>query len=259
MKEIICFAEDLLDQTGKIACEYFRSDLKISRKDDASPVTIADLKIEDLIRKRIESVFPDHGIIGEEHGSVRENADYIWHIDPIDGTIAFIHGLPLFGTLMGLTYRGKPILGFVDQPFIGDRWIGGKEYGTTHNRHVVKTRQIATLDQASLIVTSPDYLESFGPQITAGMHGLQGTVQQNLFGAGCYASGLLASGHLDLILSAGLKSWDYLSRLAIIEGAGGVMTDWQGNRPEGHKVMVVAAGSAALHAQSLDILKGVSS
>lgn len=258
MKEIIDFTENILNQTGKIACQYFRSDLAISNKKDDSPVTIADLKIEEFIRKNIEKTFPDHGIIGEEHGSVRENADYIWHIDPIDGTIAFIHGLPFFGTLIALTYKGNPILGFLDQPFIKDRWIGGKKHGTFYNGKKLKINKRKLLDTSSLIVTSPDYLESFGSSYKQAMNKVQKSVKQNLFGAGCYASGLLASGYIDIILSAGLKSWDYLSRLAIIEGAGGIMTDWQGNKPTGHNAMVVAAGNIELHKQVLKILKGVS-
>ncbi len=256
IEEIIRFINSVFDETGDVVRHYFRSGVKVRSKSDKSPVTIADEEVETLMRQRIRATFPDHGIIGEEHGVEKEDAEYRWHIDPIDGTRAFIGGIPVFGTLIALEHKGEPVIGGLDQAYVKDRWIGGAGIGTTMNSRTVKTSNKSALDEAVLAVTSPDYLRTFGQSYEDAMVRVEKSTKQGLYGTSCYASGLLSMGCIDIILSAGLKSWDYMSRKAIIEGAGGVMTDWNGDAPRGHKVMIVAGASKELHGLALNVLKG---
>ena len=254
-QHIADFINSVFDETGDIARHYFRSGTKVTEKEDKTPVTIADEEIEHLMRDRIRAAFPDHGIIGEEHGVENEDAEYKWHIDPIDGTKAFVSGVPVFGTLMALEHKGEPVIGALDQAYVRDRWIGGAGFATKMNGKIVKTSGLEDISKATLTVTSPDYLKTFGPFYENAMAEMERQSKQHLYGTSCYASGLISMGCLDLILSAGLKSWDYMSRKAIIEGAGGVMTDWNGDAPKGHKIMIVASASKALHETALGILK----
>lgn len=172
--------------------------------------------------------FPDHGVEGEEFGREREGAEFCWVLDPIDGTRAFITGRPVFGTLIGLLVAGRPILGLIDQPITGERWIGfsGRKSvfrGPFGGR--IGSRGSASLADAELSCTSPDM---FGPAERVRFERLAAAARRVSFGGDCYAYGLLALGQIDVIAEAGLKLWDWAALVPVVEGAGGRMTDWSG-------------------------------
>ena len=242
----IDLAHRLADAGGEIARRYFRAGVAVDIKDDASPVTVADREIEAAMRRLIEATFPDHGIFGEEQDAVRLDADHIWVLDPIDGTRSFIAGVPLFGILICLLEKGQPILGVVDQPVLRERWVGATGHGTTLNGAPVRVRACPDLGRATMFTTSPDMFE--GPT-GARYDRLRASVQLVRHGADCYAAGLLASGHADLMVEGSMQPYDYLPLVPVIENAGGVATDWSGAllTLESNGLML-AAGDPAVHA-----------
>ena len=190
-----------------------------------TPVTAADRAAEAAMRGMIESRFPDHGIVGEEYGRVREDADFVWVLDPIDGTKSFISGVPLFGTLIALTRAGRPILGIIDQPISHERWVGAAGGRSTLNGAAIRCRVSPGLETATLFATTPDMFR--GPD-AEGFARVSAAVKLTRFGADCYAYGLLAAGFIDLVLEASLKPYDFCAIVPIVEGAGGIATDWRG-------------------------------
>ena len=248
----VALAERLADKAGSIVRQHFRTGVAVERKADASPVTVADRTAEAAMRRLIGATFPDHGIIGEEFGEERADAEYVWVLDPIDGTKSFIAGVPLFGTLIALTHRGRPILGVIDQPVSGERWVGARGRPTTLNGVPARTRACSAMDQAILCASSPFMFQ--GPDAEPFMR-LLPQVHFERYGTDCYAYGLLASGHVDLVVEADMDPYDYLAHVAIIESAGGTITDWEG-RPLGlasDTGRLVAAGDVALHRQVLAV------
>lgn len=246
-------AHRLADIARPIAKKYFRTPLDIIAKQDDSPVTIADRSIEAAMRKEIEAVFPEHGILGEEHGSVRLDAEAVWVLDPIDGTKAFITGMPVFGTLIACCVDGVPILGVIDQPIQEERWIGALGHPTTLNGAEVKTRQ--TVDLAvSQAYTTPAPFPDEAAEAEA-VQRLRGSVKNMRYSADCYQFGLLASGCIDLAVEAGLDAYDYCALVPVVHGAGGVMTDWAGEpltiRSDGR---VLASATPELHQKALKVL-----
>lgn len=221
-------AHRLADAARPIAEMYFRTPLDIDAKDDNSPVTIADREIETEMRLIIEETFPTHGILGEEHGTLRGDAEFVWVLDPIDGTKSFITGKPLFGTLIALAQSGKPILGMIDQPINKERWVGAAGHPTTFNGEVVKTRACGDLGKAVMYTTSPLLFPTEGGFLNA-YHYLERSVKLPLFGCDCYAYGLLASGFCDIVCETGLNPYDFAALIPVVEGAGGSLTDWDGN------------------------------
>ena len=218
-------ALELADAAGEVIRPYFRKPLAVDDKADLTPVTIADRGAEQAMRGLIAQRFPDHGIIGEEYGRVREDVEFVWVLDPIDGTKSFISGVPLFGTLIALTRDGRPILGIIDQPISRERWVGVAGRPTTLNGTTVRCRTCSALSAATLFATTP---EMFREGDAAAFARVSGAVKLTRFGADCYAYGLLAAGFIDLVLEAGLKPYDFCPMVPIIEGAGGVATDWRG-------------------------------
>lgn len=252
---LIALAHRMADVAAPITRRYFRTPFDVISKDDESPVTIADREVEAAIRKLIATECPDHGIIGEEHGTERPDAEYVWVIDPIDGTRAFITGVPMFGTLIALLRNGKPILGVIDQPISNERWIGAASHPTTFNGKPVRSRACPELSAASLVSTSPDMYDP--PENGVPFKRLRASVRFTRFGGDCYAFGLLASGFVDVATEAMLKPYDYCALVPVIEGAGGKITDWDGRpltlRSDGR---VLAAGDPRAHEQALKILRG---
>ncbi|MCC6469978.1 MAG: histidinol-phosphatase [Alphaproteobacteria bacterium] len=250
----VSLAGRLADAAGKVIRPYFRSGIEVIGKADTSPVTIADRESETAMRALIEREFPQHGILGEEHGAVRMDAEHVWVLDPIDGTKSFISGFPLFGTLIALLHRGRPVVGIIDQPIIGERWIGAEGRPTTFKGKPAHTRKCAKPGDATLYSTSPDMFK--GPD-APGYDKLRQAVKLPRFGGDCYAYGQLANGHVDIVVEARLQPYDYLAQVPIIEGAGGTFTDWKG-KPLGldSDGRVCAVGDPQLHKDVLRLLAG---
>ena len=244
----------LADAAGPIVKRYFRAGTAIVGKDDLSPVTVADRDAEAAMRSLIAEAQPTHGVLGEEMGADRADAEYVWVLDPIDGTKSFVTGKPLFGTLISLTHRGIPVIGIIDQPVLGERWLGIAGEPARFNGQIIKTRACARLADAWLYATTPQMF--VGESLTA-YDRLAGSVKFPLYGADCYAYGMLAAGWTDLVCEASLKPYDWCALAPIVEGAGGRITDWEG-RPltitSGGRVL--AAGDARMHAEAMARLKG---
>ena len=245
-------AKKLADIARPIVTNYFRSNIKILDKENLTPVTAADREAETAIRIVLESECPKHGILGEEFGSHNLDAEYVWIIDPIDGTKAFVTGKPLFGTLIALCKNGSPVLGIIDQPILKERWIGAIGHPTTHNGNLISTRACKRIGDAWLSATSPDMFK--GKHETA-FKQLAGKVKFPLYGGDCYSYGLLASGFSDIICEATMQPYDYCALVPIIEGAGGKISNWAG---EPLKISsdgtVLATGDAILHEIAIEIL-----
>ena len=250
--ETIILAEKLADAAGAAIRPFFRQPCDIETKHDLSPVTAADRASEAVMRAIIEAERPDHGIIGEEFGRVREDARYIWVLDPIDGTRAFVSGRPLFGTLIALLEDGKPVLGVIDQPIIGDRWVGAEQRPTLFNGDPARTRGCVGLGAARIGTTSP---QAFDADSFARFERLRPHACDTLYGGDCHNYGLVASGHLDLVVEAGLQLYDFAALVPVVEGAGGRMTDWQGRPLDRHSDgRVIAAGDPKLIDEALRLL-----
>jgi inositol-phosphate phosphatase/L-galactose 1-phosphate phosphatase/histidinol-phosphatase len=246
------FALTLADTAGGILRRYFRTPIGFDDKADASPVTVADREAEAAMREAIVKRFPEDGILGEEMGSERVEARFVWVLDPIDGTKSFISGKPLFGTLIGIAEDGRPAFGIIDQPISRERWCGGRGTPATLNGAPQKTSAKTAPGDAILYATTP-YMFQGGDRDA--FERLAGRVKHPLFGADCYAYGLLASGFADIVCEADLKPYDYFGPAAVIESAGGIITDWEGRpltiRSDGR---VLAAANATLHRATLDVL-----
>ena len=253
-REHVALAEALADEAGAIARRYFRTAFKVDDKPDLTPVTIADREAEAAMRRRIEAAFPDHGIIGEEHGRVRADAEFVWVLDPIDGTKNFISGIPIFGILIGLAYRGRPVLGVIDQPILRERWLGIVGEPSLFNGAPIRTRPASALDMATLYSTSPDM---FAGEDAARFARLKARVKLARYGADCYAYAQLASGFIDLVVERDLKPYDYCALVPVIEGAGGVMSDWEGRALDlASDGRVIACGDRRLLAPARAALAG---
>jgi inositol-phosphate phosphatase / L-galactose 1-phosphate phosphatase / histidinol-phosphatase len=251
----LALAEALADAAGAIIRGYFRQKIAVDDKSDLTPVTIADREAEAAMRRLIEERFPQHGIIGEEHGRLRPDAQHVWVLDPIDGTKSFISGIPLFGTLIALTHRGRPVLGVVDQPILRERWVGAKGRATTMNGTPARTRPCPSLAAATLFSTAPEIM--FKGADAEGFGRLRSAVKLARNGADCYAYAQLASGFIDLVVEGGLKPYDYCALVPVIEGAGGVLTDWQGGALDlNSDGRVVACGDPTLAAAARARLSG---
>jgi len=215
------------DVAGGVIRPFFRAGTSVDEKTDRSPVTVADRNAEQAIRAVLTERFPDHGILGEEFGLDRPESELRWVLDPIDGTRAFITGRPTFGTLIALFRDGQPILGIIDQPVTGERWVGAIGRPTTFRGPFggrAGCRPCPSLADAELSCTSP---EMFGPD-TPRWERLRQSVRRNSWGGDCYAHGLVALGQIDIVVESDMKVWDWGALVPVIEGAGGSVTDWHG-------------------------------
>ena len=249
--EFVDCARRLTEVSRPILRKYYRRKLDIIDKADESPVTKADRECEAALRETIAKAFPDHGIIGEEFGAERADAEHVWVLDPLDGTRAFITGRPLFGTLIALTRANAPILGVIDMPILGDLWLCAQGMPSTLNGEPVKSRPCAALADAYFSSASPQMFRDHKRPFEA----LQSRVKSVTFGGDCYQYGMVATGFIDLVVERGLGIYDYLALVPIIEGAGGAITDWQGKALTAKSAdQVVAAGDRRLLDQALAIL-----
>jgi myo-inositol-1(or 4)-monophosphatase len=253
--EFLPVAEAAADLAGAVIRPLFRSALLVEAKGDASPVTEADRAAERAIRALLAERLPTHGVIGEEYGTHQADAEWVWVLDPIDGTRAFVTGRPLFGTLIGLLHRGAPVLGLIDQPVTGERWTGLAGERTRFRSPiggVSGCRPCASLAEAELSCTSPDMFDAeTAPRFAA----VKAAARRTTWGGDCIAYGLVALGLVDVVVDATMKPWDWAALVPVVEGAGGRCTDWAGRplRLDGDGT-VLAVGDPALLPQVSDIL-----
>jgi inositol-phosphate phosphatase/L-galactose 1-phosphate phosphatase/histidinol-phosphatase len=253
-KQFSGFLNEAADAAGTIAMKYFRGAFPVDEKQDRSPVTQADREIEQTFRALVNKAFPDHGIIGEEFGKERAEAAFVWVIDPIDGTRAFMTGKPLFGTIIGLMHEGRPVVGLIDQAFTHERWFGVSDRFATHNGKPIKVASPRGLDTSRLFTGAPEMFH--GPY--AEKHkDLCRAARWQQYGCDCYAYGLLAMGWADLVVEQKLGLHDAVGIVPIVTGAGGFIGDWSMN-PIGFDFtgQMIAASSKALAMQAADILAG---
>ncbi len=251
---LLDFANQLADASGAILRRRFRQRINVEIKPDNSPVSDADKETEGELRRLIAARFPAHGVIGEEYGADRPDAEFVWVLDPIDGTKSFITGRPLFGTLIALCRWGEPLVGIIDHPAIGERWVGGGGQPTRFNGAPVMVRACSGLAAAALFGSSP---HSKRPENEAAFDRVRRAVRQVLYSSDCYAYGLIACGFADLCIEFGIGIHDFLAVVPVLEGAGGVITDWAGKPltiSSGDKV--VAAGDPEVHRAALGLLAG---
>ncbi len=252
----ITLAEDMADAAGAVARRYFRTTFDVYDKPDDTPVTRADREAEAAVRAIIARAHPDHGVVGEEQGSDRAGAEYVWVLDPIDGTRKFIAGNPLFGTLIALLREGRPILGLIDMPMLGERWTGAAgrptRFADRQGAREVRGRPCAGLTGAVLSASSPHMFS--GDEFPA-FERVRRAAKSVLYGGDCFAYGALAGGFLDLVVEADMDPYDFMALVPVVEGAGGMMTDWTGAplalETDGR---VIAAGDKRAHEAALELL-----
>ena len=246
----IAFAAELADAARSVTMRYFRTGVALERKGDDSPVTIADRETESLLSAMIRQRYPGHGVLGEEHGAVASLSGWTWVIDPIDGTKSFATGKPLFGTLIALVHGERPLLGVVDAPALGERWIGAAGRVTTWQGQPCRTAPTASLADATLYATTVDM---FSAPEWQRFESLSRAVRFRNFGGDCYAYCMVAAGYVDLVVEAGLDAYDIVPLIPIVEGAGGVVTNWTGESAA-NGGRIIAAGDKRVHAAALELL-----
>lgn len=263
LKEFSVFAGRLADAARIETLPRFRAGSEVFNKARASfdPVTDADREAERALRRMINAVYPDHGVIGEEFGSERAGADWRWVIDPVDGTRAFVCGVSTWATLIGLEKNGQPALGLIDQPFTDERWIGAAGrafYRRGGDERPCRTSGVTELKRARLSTTDPRREAYFTGEEAEAFAVVAARSQVTRFSLDAYAYGLLAVGELDLVVESSLKHHDYCALVSVVEGAGGVITGWKGE-PLGDCVRgrIVAAATPELHQAALESLRGV--
>jgi histidinol phosphatase-like enzyme (inositol monophosphatase family) len=250
LKESVSFSKTLAKESGKIILShYLDAELQVEFKEDNTPVTLADRKAEARMREMIEENYPEHGIIGEEHGDIRQNAEYVWLLDPIDGTKSFIAGVPLFGTIICLKHNGCPILGVINQPVLRQIIIG-HDSQTTLNDSSVTIKEPKDFSQITVLSTDEvDARKRFGNQKWSKFTEQVGTYRT---WGDCYGYLLLASGKVDVMIDPIVNAWDFHAMIPIIKGAGGTITDCAGNDPlTGNSVI---AAHPQLHSRIIDSL-----
>jgi myo-inositol-1(or 4)-monophosphatase len=254
MDDLVHFACTLADAAAEVILPHFRSQLAVDNKAGIGfdPVTVADRDAETAMRALIEKHHPDHGILGEEHGVSKGSSDYVWVLDPIDGTRGFMTGLPTWGTLIGLKKGDQPIVGVMNQPFTRERFVGGTRAESHREGKIstLSTRACQSIETAVLSTTSPDM---FAADELPRFERVRKRARLVRYGADCYAYAMLAAGLIDLVVECGLKPYDIVALMPIIERAGGVVTTWSGG-PAHEGGQIVAAGDRALHAAVLEML-----
>jgi len=248
------FAHRLADQAAEVSSSYFRGGLEIDLKGDDSPVTLADRQIEREVREALAKAYPDHAILGEEYGAGDLTNDHVWVVDPIDGTRSFISGQPLYGFLLAHMEKGRSVFGMISMPELNERYIGQVGRGAVLNGVPISTSGQTVMSEAIVYINEGDKLLEFESEIISRLLRLGHTTR---FSYDCYPHALLAAGHIDLVVDYDLKPFDFLPLKAVIEEAGGVISDWAGE-PLGYRSSgrVVSAATPALHEQAIDMLSG---
>lgn len=223
----IALAHRLADAARAAIVPHYRTGLTSERKADASPVTLADRAAEEAMRRILKAECPRDAIHGEEFGAEAGSSGRTWVLDPIDGTTSFLIGRPIFGTLIALVVDGWPVLGVIDQPVLGERWLGATGQSTLLNGVPVRTRPCRELGDATLATTGPHYFDDHDGAHFMGL-AAKTDHRRMVMGGDCYNYALLASGHVDIVCEANLKLHDYAALVPVVEGAGGTMCDWNG-------------------------------
>jgi histidinol phosphatase-like enzyme (inositol monophosphatase family) len=247
------FMNEAADAAGKVALSYFRKTIPVDDKQDKSPVTQADREIEQTLRALITKKYPNHGIIGEEFGNERADAEFVWCLDPIDGTKSFITGRPMFGTIIGLLHNGKPVAGIVDQAYTKERWFGITSTMATHNGTPIRVAPPRKLAEARLYTGSINMFE--GENFEGYLH-LCRAAKLTQYACDCYAYGLLAMGWADAMVEQCLKLYDVAGAAPIITGAGGYIAKWDGTEIDiNFEGEAVAASTKELAREAVSIIK----
>ena len=244
----LSLAEQLADAARDIALRHFRTPLAVERKDDGSPVTVADREIETRMRRMIRAAFPAHAIRGEEFAA-EGSGEFTWVLDPIDGTKSFVTGFPLFGSLIALLQADRPVLGVIEAPALAERWVGCEGRPTLCNGRQVRTSACRATEQAVVYTTTA---ETFDAGERRRFEALSARAALRRFGGDCYLYGMLAGGYCDLVIEVKLKPHDFMAAIPVVEGAGGRISDWRG-APLGTTSdgRVVAAATEALWRQAI--------
>jgi myo-inositol-1(or 4)-monophosphatase len=253
--DFTAFIGRLATASGETILPFFRTSLSIDNKSasDFDPVTEADRAAEAVMRRLIKANFPQHGIVGEEFGNEREDAEYVWVLDPIDGTKSFIAGFPIWGSLIALLHKGTPVFGMMHQPYIGERFSGDSgsaQYTGPSGERRLTVRRCATLKEATSYTTSPLLMNAADREIFGRV---ESAVKLSRYGGDCYAYCMLAAGHVDLVIETGLKPHDIVALIPIVHGAGGIVSNWEGESAVAGG-RVVAAGDKRVHAAALKLL-----
>jgi myo-inositol-1(or 4)-monophosphatase len=255
--DFAAFVDQLASVSGETILPFFRTTLAVEnkkRKDGSfDPVTAADRAAEAAMRTLIRRNFPEHGIVGEEYGDENAGAEYVWVLDPIDGTKSFISGMPSWGTLIALTRLGEPVFGMMHQPFTGERFAGdggGAHYRGPAGKRELRVRPCAAIEDAVVYTTSPRLMKDADRET---FRRVEDKARLSRYGGDCYAYCMLAAGHIDAVIETELKPHDVMALIPIVTGAGGVMTTWDNGPPEAGG-RIIAAGDRRVHAAALKLL-----
>lgn len=272
LDELRAFSASLAEAARGVILPFFRAEHALEDKGKGAfdPVTAADRGAEAAIRALIEARYPDHGILGEEYGEKPARSAFTWILDPVDGTRAFIAGLPLWGVLIGLAHEGRPILGVIDQPYLGERFTGwhwgdarGAMLDTRAGARALSVRRCAKLTDAVIATTDS---KLFNGAEAGGFEQVRATAKLTRYGCDCYAYAMVALGGIDIVIESGLAPWDVAALLPVIEGAGGSITDWRGAPPPpaffmraDARTQIIAAGDARPRDEALIALRRAAS
>lgn len=259
-KALLGFAHRLADLSGPVVMRHFRKKIAVENKLAGSgfdPVTAADKGAERAIAKALKAAYPSHGLIGEEHGNHQQSARYRWVVDPIDGTRSFIIGSPMWGTLIGLLDGEAPVLGMMDQPYTGERFWAGERASFCRDAKGkvtrLKTRRCPSIGDAIAATTHPDLFATPGELRT--FMRLKAQTRMTRYGGDCYSYALLAAGFIDIVIESGLKPFDIVALIPIVERAGGRVTTWDG-KPASSGGRILATGDPELHEKVVAMLRG---
>ncbi len=254
LEDLRGFAERMAEASRGLIRKAARGPVQSQTKGDGSPVTAIDQGVEDRLREMIAEAYPDHGIVGEERGASAPERELVWVLDPIDGTLPFMAGLPVYGTLIALLRDRVPIIGVIEMPATGERWVGCRGRPTTRNGQPVRARPCAALADALLSTSNPDFWdEGDAPALAR----LRSATRWAVYGGSCMAYAQIASGRIDIGIDVAFDPFDYLALVPVIEGAGGVISDWAGaplTLDSGDRL--IATGDPRIRDRALKILAG---
>jgi myo-inositol-1(or 4)-monophosphatase len=255
--DFTAFIGRLATAAGETILPFFRTSLSVDNKsvNDFDPVTEADRAAEAVMRRLIKANFPQHGIVGEEFGNEREDAEYVWVLDPIDGTKSFIGGFPIWGTLIALLHKGTPVFGMMHQPYIGERFSGDNgsaHYSGPSGERRLSVRRCTSLKEATAYTTSPLLMNATDRACFAR---IENAAKLTRYGGDCYSYCMLAAGHLDLVVETELKPYDIAARTPLAPGAGATAPPWEG-KPAQSGGRIIAAGDPRVHEAAMKLLNG---